>query len=404
MDAGALATHRAVIEAGPAGVRRLCCGTASADEETARAAVDGIDDPVVLVDDDPVCTASLWRSVLQSLMDGAHASLTVVHPSWWSATRVARIRCAAAGLTDDIVTARRSELLAGPATVVAEIADRFVVITGAGVIAERRDGEAHLVAEKVTRAVASQSASALRIDAPSAVSGAAELAGLIADRIRGVDADLIVTVVDDAEFFGTVVEALSADEQPVKSARPNAVIRGRNTRFRLLPVVLIVLAAALLCFGAVGRRSLPPTEAMPTTFLVEGRVALTVPAQWTARRVVAGPGSARVQITSPEDAETALHVTQSPVVDKTLNDTAETLRTALDEAPAGVFIDFNPNGRSSGRPAVTYREVRTGHDIRWSVLLDGAVRISIGCQSRAGDEAAVRDACDLAVRSARALR
>jgi type VII secretion-associated protein (TIGR03931 family) len=87
-----------------------------------------------------------------------------------------------------------------------------------------------------------------------------------------------------------------------------------------------------------------------------------------------------------------------------LSDTAETLQHAINEAPGGVFTDFNPNGRSAGRAAVTYREVRAGHDIRWVVLLDGAVRISIGCQSRPDDELAVRDACELAVRSAHALK
>ncbi len=299
---------------------------------------------------------------------------------------------------------RRSELLAGAATVVVEIADRFVVVTGAEVVVEQRDGEAYLVAENVTRIVASGPARAVHIDAPTAISGAPQLAGLIADRVRAVDAGLVVTVVDDAALSGMAVRTLSADDQVVKAGRPDAVIHGRKTSLLLIPVMVVVLAAALVSFGVVGRRSAPSADAMPTTFLVEGRVALTVPAQWTTRRVVAGPGSARVQITSPIDSETALHVTQSPVVDETLGDTAETLRRAIDEAPAGVFIDFNPNERRSGRNAVTYRELRAGHDVRWVVLLDGTVRISIGCQSRPGDDAAVRDACELAVRSAHALR
>jgi type VII secretion-associated protein (TIGR03931 family) len=404
VDAGALATHRAVIEAGPAGVRRLCCTIAAAEAETTRTALDGLDDPVVLVDDNPLSTESLWRSLLQSVLDGAHTSLAIVHPSWWSASRVDVMRCAASGLMGDVVMRRRSELLAGGATVVVEIADRFVVITGAEVVVEQRDGEACLVAENVTRVVASEPARAVSIDAPTAISGAPQLAELIADRVREVDADLAVTVVDDAALSGMAVRALSADDRVVQAGRPDAVIDGRKTSLLLIPVLVVVLAAALLSFGVVGRRSAPPADAMPTTFLVEGRVALTVPAHWTTRRVVAGPGSARVQITSPIDSETALHVTQSPVVDATLSDTAETLRRAIDEAPAGVFIDFNPNERRSGRNAVTYREIRAGHDVRWVVLLDGAVRISIGCQSRSGDDAAVRDACELAVRSAHALR
>lgn len=404
MDAGALAAHRAVIEAGPAGVRLLCCGTAAADSEMVRIALDGIDDPVVLVDDIPRSTDWLWRSVLRSLLDGTHTSLAVVHPSWWSSSRVDVVRCAADGLIGDVVMRRRSEVLADAGTVVVEIADLFVVITRAEMVVERRDGEAHRVAGNVAGVVVSEPASAVSIDAPTAINGAAELARMIADRLREVDADVVVTVVDDAEFSGLAVQGCSAQDEPARNRRPDAVVHGRKAGLLLMSIVFAVLAAAFVDFGVPGRRSVPRTDAMPTTFLVEGRVALTVPAQWTARRVVAGPGSARVQITSPTDAETALHVTQSPVVDETLSDTAETLRRAIDEAPAGVFIDFNPTGRSSGRAAVTYREVRAGHDIRWVVMLDGMVRISIGCQSRSGDDAAVRDACELAVRSAHALR
>jgi type VII secretion-associated protein (TIGR03931 family) len=118
------------------------------------------------------------------------------------------------------------------------------------------------------------------------------------------------------------------------------------------------------------------------------------------QRVVDGPGSARVQVTSPSDPELALHVTQSSVPDETLTGTAERLKRAIDAEPAGVFVDFNPSGTSAGRPAVTYREVRAGHQVRWTVLLDGAVRISIGCQSRPGGEDAVREVCEQAVRSA----
>jgi type VII secretion-associated protein (TIGR03931 family) len=99
----------------------------------------------------------------------------------------------------------------------------------------------------------------------------------------------------------------------------------------------------------------------------------------------------------------ALHVTQTPIPGETLSRTAERLKRAIDAEPAGVFIDFNPSGTTAGRPAVTYREMRAGHQVRWTVLLDGVVRISVGCQSRPGAEDAVREACEQAVRSAHAI-
>jgi type VII secretion-associated protein (TIGR03931 family) len=168
----------------------------------------------------------------------------------------------------------------------------------------------------------------------------------------------------------------------------------------------IVVAAAAPTAVTTGRPGVvapKPVETAPTTFLVEGRVALSVPASWSAQRMVSGPGSARVQVTSRADPDVALHITQSPVAGETLSGTAERLKHAIDAETPGVFVDFNPSGASAGRPAVTYREVRPGHHVRWTVLLDGPVRISIGCQSRAGDENAVRDACDQAVRSAHAI-
>ena len=167
----------------------------------------------------------------------------------------------------------------------------------------------------------------------------------------------------------------------------------------------VVFAAVLPVVVGAGRHGVAPPTTAPTTFLVEGRVALTVPANWTPQRVLAGPGSARVQVTSPADPEAALHVTQSPVPpDETIGVTANRLQRAIGSEPDGVFVDFDPSGISAGRPAVTYREVRASHQVRWTVVVDGPVRISIGCQSRPGGEDAVRDVCEQAVRTAHTIR
>jgi type VII secretion-associated protein (TIGR03931 family) len=178
----------------------------------------------------------------------------------------------------------------------------------------------------------------------------------------------------------------------------------RDRRWKLSLVVVLVVAVVAVAGVYASRRPTPPAGgAAPTTFLVEGRVAVEVPAQWQIQRVVAGPGSARVQVTSPSDPEVTVHVTQSRVAFATLDASAEALKHAIDAEPAGVFVDFNPVDTVAGRPAVTYREVRAGHDIRWAVLVDKDLRISIGCQSRHGHDDAVRPACELAVHSARAL-
>jgi type VII secretion-associated protein (TIGR03931 family) len=137
---------------------------------------------------------------------------------------------------------------------------------------------------------------------------------------------------------------------------------------------------------------------------VEGRVGVMVPAQWVVQRVTSGPGSARVQVVSPTDADTAVHVTQSSLTPhRSHEQVAESLRSALRDEPDGVFVDFNPSDRRAGQPVVTYREIRADHHIAWVVLVDKSLRIAIGCQSAPGQEEAVREVCDQAIRTAHAV-
>ena len=407
-----MSTH--VVEVGPNHIRQLCCGGAVVDDdEMARAAFDSIDDPVTLIDLRPVTVDSLWRTVLGSVGCSSSDRAIVVHPSWWAPPRIDLVSAATAVLAGEVVLRPRSWLLirASPlesqyATVVVEVADCFVVITGAAVVAETRAGEPERVVEEVIRSIRTMTAdagSAVVIDAPSTVGGAGALAAMIADRLLVSDRISAVQV-DDAHFkelAAQIIRESSASELHCTEAAGSGYRRRRGPV--LVAVLLILALFAVLGVLKLGRHPAPVRDGMPTTFLLEGRVALEVPAEWPIRRVVAGPGSARVQVTSPSDPEVALHVTQSQVAIATLSATAESLRHAIDAEPTGVFVDFNPVGTSAGRPAVTYREVRPGHDIHWIVLVDKAVRISIGCQSRQGHYDAVRQVCDLAVQSARAV-
>jgi type VII secretion-associated protein (TIGR03931 family) len=400
-----------VVEVGPNAIRRLCCGGGTVvDEEAERAALEGIDDPTTLVDLRPVAVASLWRTVLGSVDCGSPESAIVVHPSWWAPPRVDVVSAAAQMLAGDVVMRPRSWLLrqavppeSQDATLVVEIADGFVVITGATVAAETRRRDQQDVAEKVVRsirAMASDATETVVIDAPRAVHGAGALAAMIVKALRDLGGMTAVHV-DDIGLRKLVAGLIPVSTHDLVSSC-NAAARPARRRWKLALATL--LTSGVLGVSALAHHAAPHADdGMPTSFLVEGHVALEVPAQWSVRRVVAGPGSARLQITSPSDPEVALHVTQSRVALSTLAATAEFLKIAIDAAPTGVFIDFNPVGRTAGRPAVTYREIRSGHDIQWAVWVDRAVRISIGCQSRHDHDDAVGQECELAVRSARAL-
>jgi type VII secretion-associated protein (TIGR03931 family) len=407
-----VSAHRAIIEVGPGTIRRLCCGTSTVVEaEMCAAALDAIDDRVALADEVPVAVEPLWRTVLRSLHCGSSGGLTVVHPSWWPPSRVGVVT-AAAPETNQLEAHPRSWLLTqawsdtGPDATVVEIADRLVAVSAAEVVAVPRTMQPPTVAHEVASLIAATMRAVVLIDAPGTVAGAAALATLIADAVRDGGAQTVIEI-DDARLRQLARRAsqLRSDSDEPRSTGGARGSRSRARRGWLAAAGVVVVAAvpAVGALATMARQGVSAAHTTPTTFLVEGRVALTVPANWRTQRVVGGPGSARVQVTSPSDPEVALHVTQSPVAGETLSGTAERLKRAIDAEPAGVFVDFNPYGTSAGRPAVTYREVRAGHQVRWTVLLDGVVRISVGCQSRPGGEDAVRDVCEQAVRSAHAI-
>ncbi|PJE22474.1 MAG: type VII secretion-associated protein [Mycobacterium sp.] len=390
--------HRAVIAAGPGRISRICCTTAETDGSFT-AALDAVDDPVALVDERPVAVGALWCTVLRVLIDG-HRGALVVCPTWWSTTRVELVTTAARTVAADevVVCTRASILTQQNSAVLVEIAERLVAISGSDVVAVPRRTDEQALADEVAAVLEELTPGGavvkVVIDVPTAVPGAPRLARLIA---AAVGTRHVVTTVDDAALTRLAhVTASAPDGAPVGTG-------GGRTLARLAVAGLTMTAAGLALPAVAAEQPRPAARVEPTTVLVEGQVALTIPAGWLTRRVITGPGSARVQVTSPSDPEAALHVTQAPTPGETLAGAADRLRRAIDAEPAGVFVDFNPAGAGAGRPAVTYREVRATHDVRWTVLLDGSLRISIGCQSRPAARDAVRDACEQAVRTAHAV-
>lgn len=185
-----MSPHRAVIEAGPGAIRRLCCGAdVVADTAVSAAALAAIDDQVALLDERPVAVDSLWFDALRSVAVDHRDGPVVVHPSWWSAARVEVVTAAARTLTRDVVVHPRSWLLrqassgVSAATVVVEIAERLVLVAGAEVAAVARRTDAESVAGQVGSVIARMTrgiTAVVLIDVPSTVAGAAALAAAIA--------------------------------------------------------------------------------------------------------------------------------------------------------------------------------------------------------------------------------
>ena len=355
-----------VVEAGPVTVRRL----GETPDGRGEAALDAIDDAVVLVDERPVDVDDVWRNLLGDLGFGKGSSddLTIVHPSWWPRFRVERISSAApAGARCmrrcDVITERMGR----PVTVI-EI-DREVITVA------RDDALPSVHACHDVDGIV------------GAVGGCDEVAF---DSPAGVDGRDIRRALHG---HGIAVRDVTLDDL----CAPGPTIAQRPSRRR--PVLLLALVA-LAAAAVVIRPWHHAVMAPDTVALVEGRLGVRVPTQWTVQRVTGGPGSRRLQVSAPGDTGAVLHITAAYVPDSTLHAAAGVLGRAAAAQPAGVFTDLRI-GMLAGRDVLTYQEFRPGRVIRWAVLLDGATRIAVGCQSRPGAEETVRPACEDAVRSAR---
>ncbi len=383
-----------VVEVGPGTVRGPC----DLAQELVSTALECIDDEIAVLDDQPVAVSAVWCEVFRAVLPEGAETAVLVCPTWWPPARVECVRQAAVTVSTNVVVLQRAQVIADGvpgAPSVVEIAPEFVTVARAGcvVAAEPRLGDCADIARAVADGV--DGSGAVLVDAPVGVHDAVVLARAIADCFR-TDGVAVTTVHQDR-----VLAAVR--NQPTPSV--HRVESPGRSRSRVAALASVVVSAALLCVGLAVRSDVngDPATDLPMTLLVEGRVAAKVPAPWVVRRITAGPGSARVQVTAPDGA-TAVLITQAQVhKDETLSTTAATLRRALDDQQAGVFGQFNPDARRADRPAVTYREIRAGRQIDWAVFVDDTVRIGVGCQSAPGGEQTVRFVCEEAIRSAHSV-
>ncbi|SEB12034.1 MULTISPECIES: type VII secretion-associated protein [unclassified Mycobacterium] len=375
-----------VVVVGPNTIR----GPGDIDADLVSSALECVDEPLGLLRTAVLPAQHIWRDVMAAAA-GTASAITVVCPTWWTPSRIERVRTAVPTSVSHVVIERRTDALraAGgePDCTVIELGEDIVTISRPGAAASvvRRTDSA--TAEAVIARTTWHGH--VVIDAPIGVPGAAPLAAemqaLLQD--QGVPAQILSC--DDLLD--------QADEDSTRSAAAT-----RSPRARI--ATAFAAAVAVIGAGAVGLSNTdapaPPVAAVADpefTWLVEGRVAVQIPVRWTVGRALAGAGSARLQIISPDDHGQVIHLTQSVVPrEQTLDVAARSLREASTKLPDGVIVDFEEAGVSAGRAAVRYREVRSGRTVEWSVLLDGPVRIAVGCQG-----AAVQPACDTAIRSAR---
>jgi type VII secretion-associated protein (TIGR03931 family) len=382
MDGSAVNAPDTVIVVGPAEI----VGPTAVDGELVAAAFDSIDDAVALVGERVVPVDEVWRQVMMAAVAPGTRTALLICPSWWRSARIELIRTAAREVANDVVQLPRVDVLRHESKVIVEIAPDFAVVHSPdeAPCVVPRVGDPRDVAISIDARI---DGSAVVIDVPGRMDGATRLSGELAHvlRLRGVS----VLVADD--------------QRVLRAARDRPAGRRRIPRFTQARVTALAgagLVVAGLAGAAAGYGADEPATAT-STWLVEGRVAVEVPAGWPTERIHSGPGSARVQVISPVDPHVAIQVIQSPG-QESLAVAAEVLRRALGDQPEGVFVDFTAGGSRAEKSVITYREIRAEHHVDWTVMLDRGVRIAIGCQHEP-DRPAPERICDAAIRSARTL-
>ncbi|WP_231984049.1 type VII secretion-associated protein [Mycobacterium sp. 852013-51886_SCH5428379] len=365
-----------VIEVGPATVR----GGRPVDDETAREAIEFIDEELMLVDDRPLAVEEVWEGLLRTATGGRAAALVV--PTGWGGRRVDVVADAARHVCGDIAVFTRSEVLGVSAASVVEIDCDVVIVTSGGVTAVPRSGGGTV--DAVVRRIGGRGP--VVVDAPTGVADAVPQATAIVTALRTAG-----------------VQASIAGPHAVRHGVPVPRPAPRRTPRRIAVAAGAVCAVATAGAAGVAGRPEPPV-AEPSAVFVEGRLGVALPVTWTVRKITAGSGSARLQVVSPVGDSVALHVTQSPLPrPQSTGQIATTLRAALAAESAEVFTDFLAEDERAGRQVVTYREHRAGAVIEWIVFADELLRIAVGCQSPPDRTDLVRTACDAAVRSAHAV-
>ena len=371
---------------GPAAV----CGPGDADAALVSVALESVDERLAVYEDRVVTVRALWCDVVREVCADDCGSAVLVVPTWWPRSRVEFVEDVLSAVCGHVSVLRRGSALSAEASVVVEIGPDCVIVHVAG--GERsvvsRSERTEFVAEAVLAIL--PATGSVVIDAPCGVDGALTLADELGRGLRRRNVE--VSVLDD-EGVRCAVEA-------ARRVGPVAPF-GRRRRFDTPRVAVVTgaLAAIAALAGAATGSDAGEAGSAGGAWVVEGRVAVEVPATWTIERVSNGPGSARVQVLSPEHG-LAIHFTQARVPDdETMQATSETLKAALDQQPHGVFIDFKADGRVADRAAVTYSEVRAAVTVDWAVVVDRGVRIAVGCQ-RPSSGPGAGSACERAVRTA----
>ncbi|MEV6562551.1 type VII secretion-associated protein [Nocardia sp. NPDC051756] len=143
------------------------------------------------------------------------------------------------------------------------------------------------------------------------------------------------------------------------------------------------------------------TAAAPTTTPAAGpetygRIRFQIPDGWHLASTPDASGKSRVDLSPDDGARLRVTVTQTPVAPgATYDQVATKLETQMKQRPAGVMSDLQRDVVYGGRSTLAYTErPGDGSTVRWHVLLEYGIQVSIGCQYADNDWQSLSTTCE----------
>ncbi|MFB7878019.1 type VII secretion-associated protein [Nocardia sp. NPDC056064] len=148
------------------------------------------------------------------------------------------------------------------------------------------------------------------------------------------------------------------------------------------------------------RPSTTTTNPVPTTVTV-GRVVVDVPAGW--HRSAAADPTLRADLVPDDGARRRITIAQKPVnAGAGYDEIAADLAAQIKKKPAGTVTEVRRDVVFAGRPGLSYEErPADGSTVRWHVIVDRGIQVSVGCQYAENGWEGVQSACEQVVSGVR---
>ncbi|NDK89089.1 type VII secretion-associated protein [Gordonia desulfuricans] len=387
--------------------------------------MDAIDADRIVLDGVAVMVEQRWTEIFTRWSESCGASLIIGHPSTWGAVRAGVLRRAAARVPADIDVVPRAVLIARGHTdttvsrcAVVETTHLPRYPAGSAPTWDvqrlrRRGGDWEIEASAV---VAVTGAGADRVEVEAAVDDGIEVVfvdgAIPAERAAAVDAIGRHTVAGRILQVDPQLIARwgARSRRAALGTGPGPAVGDEPTTSRSIRWIWVAAACATAVAtvaAGVGIWQHDGPAGSHTDDVTVGRTTLTVPGDWhrsdpPAPSGTAGPGSQTRTVFAAGDDGSRILLVQSPVrAGSTPASVATSLHNRIRQRGDDVVTEFSPSTRYAGRDVISYREAPvSGAPIRWYVLVDDDLQVSVGCQGGTGAET-IDGPCTEAVASVR---